>query len=421
MSKVQSIKARQILDSRGVPTIETMVILDDGNTAKSSVGAGLLKGTYEAVTLRDDDKNKYNGLGVNNAIKAVNEVIGPKIVGMDPSGQQNIDKLMMELDGTQNKSNLGANSMLSVSQAIAKATAKSYGLPLHSYLRQFVSGGTDIHLPVPMFNFVEGSRQGRNLLNFREFLIIPASSKTFSESLNMCLTIYQLLKQNLLDKGQGALVANEGGFSPSLSTNQEGFNLLMEAIEASSFSFSLDVFMGVDCGASGFLDDKNYKLSDRATPYSISDLTDYYKSLISDYSLIYIEDPFGENDWDGWKKMAETLGQKILVTGDDLIATNPYRLQEAINNKVIGGVIIKPSQIGTISEAIAVVEIARYTGLKIVVSSRSAETEDDFMADFAVGVSSDYIKFGAPVRERNVKYNRLTEIEEEVGNIKAAA
>ncbi len=417
MPKIKAIKAREILDSRGIPTIETIVELASGIKARCSVPSGTSRGTYEAFELRDADPNRFGGMGVLTAVQNVNEVIGPKIVGMDVLDQQGIDSTMIEMDGTQNKSTLGANSILSVSCAVAKLGARASSLPPYLYLRQFVKSDAGKRLPIPMFNLLEGGKHASASLNFQEFLLIPASSKSYSDSLRIGTETYMSLKQDLFEKGETVLSADEGGFSPSLSTNQAGITVLREAIEHANFSYALDAFIGLDIAANSFLDGKLYKLSDRSVAYDMQDLAEFYKMLVTDFSIIYVEDPFSENDWNGWKKIAADLSSKTLIVGDDLTATNPYRLQEALNNNVIGGVVIKPNQIGTITEAVAVAEIARHKGLKIVASHRGGETADDFIADFAVGIGADFAKFGAPARERTIKYNRLLEIEKELEDL----
>ena len=417
MAKIKEIRAREVLDSRGNPTIETWVSLSSGITTRSSVPSGISMSTYEAVELRDHDQKRFNGLGVLTAVRNVNEIIGPKLVGMEVSDQQKIDSAMIEMDGTQNKGKLGANSILSISCAVAKLGARSSSLPVFLYLKQFVKSSVGKKTPIPMFNLLEGGKHASASLNFQEFLLIPASTKTYSESLRIGVETYQSLKQILYEKSESVLSADEGGFSPNLTTNQSGISTLREAIERAGFSYAFDAFIGLDVAANSFLDGKVYKISDRSVAYSSQDLAEFYKLLVTDYSLIYLEDPFSENDWNGWKRVAADLASKTLIVGDDLTATNPYRLQQAIESNVVGGVIIKPNQIGTITEAIAVAEVARYKGIKIIVSHRAGETTDDFIADFAVGIGADYAKFGAPARERTIKYNRLLEIEEELRQI----
>lgn len=414
MAKIQSIHAAQIFDSRGKPTIETTVILEDGRWEKSSVPSGLARGSNEAVEVRDNNPDKYRGMGIESAIKNVNEIIAPKIVGMDSMSQAKIDGAMIEMDGTHDKSSLGANAILSVSQAVLKAAAKNAVLSPAAYVRQFMTGEGKIKIPIPMYNMLEGGKHGVNLLNFQEFLVIPASSKSFSESLDQGIAIYNALKKIIIERSQATLLSDQAGFSPQLATNIDGFTLIKEAVEAAGISFSLDVFTGLDAAANSFLAGSNYSLKDKSTMYSKDELIEYYKNLFGEFSVIYIEDPFAQDDWEGWEKMQKMLGDKVLIAGDDLTNTNPYRLQMAIDKKVIGGLVVKPVQIGTVTEAIAVVEIARYKGLKIIVGGRSGETADPFIADFAVGVMADYVKFGAPARERMSKYNRLLELSEEV-------
>src|SRR3989338_4491019 len=416
MAKIKHIDSREILDSRGNPTIETEITLTDGIVERSSVPSGSSKGTYEAFELRDG-QDRYNGMGVLRAVANVNKIIAPKLQGMDVLDQQKIDRAMIEIDGTQNKSKLGANGILSVSQSVAKAGAKTSLLPLPLYLRQFVSGSLGKKIPIPMFNLIEGGKHAANTLDFQEFLVVPASSKSYSQSLELGVSVYQSLKKVLFERSENTSVADDGGFAPNLDINQNGLAITKEAIERSGFSFSLDAFIGLDVAANSFRAGKVYKIKDRAIPYDQDDLVELYRTLLSDYSLLYIEDPFAEDDWEGWKKIYSAIGDKTLIVGDDLVTTNPYRLQLALDNKVVGGVIIKPNQIGTITEAIAVSEIARYTGLKIIVSHRSGETMDTFIADFAVGIGADYVKFGAPARERVSKYNRLSEIETDFQNL----
>lgn len=414
MPKIKEIKAREVLDSRGNPTVETQITLSNEITARTSVPSGVSAGTYEAVELRDHDKTRFNGMGVLNAVKNVNDLIAPRLSGFDVLDQRGIDTAMITLDGTHNKEKLGANAMLSVSQACLKAAAKSSNLPLYFYLKQFTSDQDSKKTPTLMFNLLEGGKHAKVSLNFQEFLVIPASSKSITESIRIGIDVYHSLKDLLYERAEIVLVADEGGFSPNASTNQAGLTLLREAIEHAGFAFALDAFIGLDSAANSFREGKLYKIADRSTAYDTYDLAEFYKMIISDFSLIYLEDPFAEDDLEGWKKISSDPASKVLLVGDDLTVTNPYRLQAALQNNLIGGVVIKPNQIGTISEAIAVAEIARYKNLKIVVSHRAGETEDDFIADFAVGVGADYVKFGAPARERIVKYNRLLKIEEEL-------
>lgn len=415
MAKIEQITAREILDTKGNPTVEAIVALDDGTVARSSVPCGAIKGTYEAVQIRDDDPNRYFGLGVLKAVDTVNTIIAPKLIGMEVTEQQKIDKILIELDGTQNKAKLGGNSTLSVSQAICRAAAKSSHLPLVLYIRQFISLQNKEHrIPNPMFNVIEGGKHAENTLNFQEFLIIPASSHTLSESMEIGVTIYKKLREYLKDNNQNVLTADEGGFAPSYSTNADAFKTIKTVIEMTRFEFLRDVFLGVDIAANTFLSNKKYTIKDKNGQLDQEDLLEIYQNLTNDFSLVYFEDPFAEDDWDAWKKMYSTFSSRALICGDDLTSTNPYRLQQAINNNVLNAIVIKPNQIGTVTEALAVAEIARFKQLKIVVSNRSGETDDDFIVDFAVAIDSDYVKFGAPARERIIKYNRLSAIEMEL-------
>ena len=419
MEKIEQLLAREILDTRGFPTIEATVTLSDGTVARSSVPTGSSKGTYEAQPLRDEDANRYFGKGVLKAVDTVNTVIAPKVIGMEASEQQVIDKLLIEMDGTQNKMKLGANSILSVSQAVCKAAAKSSLLPLALYIRQFTSKSDQEHrMPSPMFNLIEGGKHVENTLNYQEFLVIPASSHTLSESLEIGVTIHKRLREYLKDNNQSVLSAEEGGFAPSYSANVDAFRTLRTVIEATRFAFLRDVFMGVDIAANAILSNKKYVVKDKNGQLDQDDLIEIYQNLINDFSLVYIEDPFAEDDWEGWKKMFSAFAAKTLISGDDITSTNPYRLQSALNNNVLNAMVIKPNQIGTVTEALAVAEIAKFKQLKIVVSDRSGETEDDFIADFAVAIDADYVKFGAPSRERIIKYNRLLAIEQELSKSK---
>lgn len=419
MAKIEHVTAREILDTRGNPTVEAIVILDDGTVARSSVPTGARKGTYEAQPLRDEDPERYFGLGVMRAIDNINTLIAPKIIGMEASDQQKIDKIMIELDGTQNKLKLGSNAILSVSQAVCKAAAKSSLLPLVIHMRQFISLANSKHkIPTPMFNIVEGGKHAENTLNFQEFLVIPASSHTLSEAMEIGVTIYKKVREFLLDNNQTILTADEGGFAPSFATNADALRMLKNVIEASKFGFLKDVFLGLDIAANSLLSNKKYVIKDKNGQLDQDDLIEIYQGMINDFSLVYFEDPFAEDDWDGWKKMFGSIAPKALVSGDEVTSTNPYRLQAALNSNILNSIVIKPNQIGTVTEALAVAEIARFKQLKIIVSSRSGETDDDFIVDFAVAIDADYVKFGAPARERIVKYNRLTEIESESSKTK---
>lgn len=416
MAKIKQIITREILNSKGMPTIETTVILNDGKAGTASTPTGTSVGSYEASELRDRDDKHFQGNGVLKPISNIEEIIAPAILGMDATKQHEIDKKMIELDGTQNKGRLGSNAMLSVSMAVAKAAAKSALLPTFLYLREFVNKeNTTIKIPTPAFNILNGGKHAGNNTNFQEYMVIPASSKTYSESLDMAVVLYNSLRKIMEQNNFATLVGDEGGFAPKLQTNKDGLNLLKQAIEATSFRYGFDVFLGLDVAATNFFQEGKYHIKDKTMPLSTDGLIEYYEELNKEFHLLYLEDPLAQDDWNGWSKICSSISQQTLIVGDDLTATNPYRLQMALDKKTITGIIIKPNQIGTVIEAMAVVEIARQAGLKIIVSHRSGETNDDFIADFAVAVSADYVKFGAPVRgERVAKYNRLLAIEKEI-------
>ena len=415
MANIKKVSAIQILDSRGNPTIEVGVELVDGTIERSSAPSGASKGTFEAHELRDSATLDST---VENAINLVNGEIARAITGIESSHQQEIDKAMMELDGTQNKARLGDNSMIAVSQCVAKVSARSTHTPLSLYLRRFLSSASsDMRIPTPIFNMLEGGKHSSNGLNFQEYLVIPAASKEYDEQLNLGRKVYSAVKELLKDRSLSLEVADEGGFAPNVLNNKEALAMLKAAIEKGGFSFALDAFLGIDVAANSFYSNKQYLLIDRAVPYSKMELCEFYEEIFNDYSLLYIEDPFQEEDKEGWEGLAAKLLSKTMIVGDDLTTTNPYRLQQAVENNLINSVIIKPNQIGTISETLVVCEMARFKNLKVIVSHRSGETMDDFIADFAVGVGADYVKFGAPARERVIKYNRLLQIQKELQSV----
>lgn len=416
MAKIKQIKAIEILDAKGNPTIETTVILNDGAVGVASTPSGTSVGSYEAVEIRDKDEAHYGGKSVSKAIEIVENTISPNLIGMDSFNQAQIDKTMIELDGTQNKSRLGANAMISVSMAVAKASAKSSVLPLFLYLRQFIKkDNVNLRIPTPLFDMISGGLHAGQNVNFQEFLLMPSTAQAYEASLEMAVAIYNALRIKLQEVNAETLVGDEGGFGPRLSSNIDAFSLIRQATEAANYKLGFDVFFALDADANNFYSQQQYTLKDRSMPYSATDLIGYYQDLVKQYNLLYIEDPFAEDDWEAWGKLMEKLASSTLIVGDDLTVTNPYRLQMAIDKKAINAIVIKPNQIGTVIETIAVVEVARSAGLKIIVSNRSGETDDEFIADFAVAVSSDYVKFGAPVRgERVAKYNRLLQIEKQL-------
>ena len=408
MTKIKAIYAEEIFDSRGDPTIEASVELSDGTITKSSVASGSSKEAFEAYELRDNDPNRFKGRGVLKAVTCIAEVIAPALMGVEISNQREIDKLLIALDGTQNKSRLGANSILAVSQATVKAGALVAHLPLPVYIRTLAfSKELNKKIPIPIFNILEGGRYASNNLDIQEFLIIPASSKDFKEALKIGVTVYHALREILVERNLSTLSAEEGGFAPEVSSNQEAFNLIKQTIERAVYQFSYDVFLGIDACAGNFKTNNGYKLIDREIALKTEEMISFYDNFVSEFSLIYIEDPFEKSDKQGWKTLYDAISQKVLIVGDDLTTTNPYRVQSAIDEKIINALVIKLNQIGTVTEAIDVCQKARMNNLKIVVSQRNSECMDGFIADFAVGVEANYVKFGAPARERVIKYNRL--------------
>jgi len=419
MAKIRQITAREILNAKGHPTIETTVILTDGAVGIASCPSGTSVGKYEAIEIRDKDEARFQGLGVLNAIMNIEEIIAPNLLGMDATKQPDVDKKMIALDGTANKGRLGANAILSVSMAVAKAAAKSSILPLFLYLREFISKeNVPLKIPIPAFNVINGGRHAEGTISFQEFLIIPASSKKFDESLMMGTNIYAALKKELESENFSTLVGDEGGFSPNVGTNIDALLILRQTIEKLNLRLGFDVFLGLDAASSNFLSGQQYHIRDKSIGLSSKDLVAFYKSISNDYHLLYLEDGLAEDDWEGWRQLYIEMSQQTLIVGDDLTVTNPYRLQMALDKQTITGIIIKPNQIGTVIEALAVVEMARQANLKIIVSHRSGETNDDFIADFAVAASADYVKFGAPARgERVAKYNRLLQIEKQIKSL----
>lgn len=417
MSRIKSVFARQILNSKAIPTVEVTVAADDGSWASASCPTGTSLSHFEAKEVRDNIPSQFNGLGVTKAVENIVQIVSPKIMGMDVTDQSLVDKTLNELDGTPDKSKLGVNSILPVSIAVAKVAAHSLKKPLFLYIRHLLRNDDLPHaIPTPLFNILNGGlHAGDHNLDFQEFLISPASSLDFEESLNIAVTIYVSLKKTLEMNSASTLVGDEGGFGPTFPTNHDAFSILKQAIDLTTYKLNYDVFLGIDAAANSFYDEKKYKIKDKPSPLSSDELISYYNSLVNEFSLLYLEDPLADEDIDNWGKIGPAISGKTIIVGDDLTATNPLRLQTAIQKKAISGIIIKPNQIGTVSEALAVVEMARLSGLKIIVSHRSGETNDDFIADFAVGAGADFAKFGAPARgERVAKYNRLLAIEKQI-------
>jgi enolase len=422
MAKIANIWAREIIDSRGIPTVEAACQLDSGHVAVSSVPTGASTGTHEALELRDNDQQRFNGKGVLKAVANINSVISKALLGKDPSDQLGIDKIMIDLDGSENKSKLGANSILAVSEVVAKVGALANNQPLYYWIASLASKAgipVSLKIPTPVFNIINGGLHGAGNLDFQEFHVIPSSTKVYSDGLRMAVEIYGIVKKNLVQKGAIHSVGDEGGFAPNLFTNLDALELLMESIKQSFYRLGRDVLLGLDVAANEIYKNGVYAIKDKTSPMDENNFIEYYKALNEEYHLALLEDPLYEESWDGWVKLNNLLGDQLILIGDDLLVTNPERLKKAIKLKACGGILIKPNQIGTVSETLNVIKMAKDAKMKVNVSHRSGETNDWFIADFAVGVAADYVKFGAPARgERVAKYNRLLSIEKELGSYK---
>lgn len=417
-TKIYAILSREILDSRGNPTLETTVVLESGYRGVASVPAGASIGKHEAVELRDNDAKRYGGLGVTKAVSNVVNVIAPKLRGFDATKQGELDKALVDLDGSADKHVLGANSLLGISLAAAVAAATAVREPLYRYLNRLFSASFPVEIariPTPTFNVINGGKHGAGNLDFQEFHIIPATNKSFSDALRMGVELYHGVKQILIYRNAVHSVGDEGGFAPDLFTNVDALAVLMDTVRASPYRFGVDVFIGLDLAASYFLKDRGYQIKDRPSAYTGKEFVEYLKDLYGKYRFLILEDALGEDDWESWKLLTKELGSTVLIVGDDLLATNPERLQRAIAEHACSAILLKPNQIGTLSEFFAVTTMAKQHDIKTILSNRSGETNDSFIADLAVGIQSDYVKFGAPARgERVAKYNRLLQIEQEL-------
>ncbi len=401
--------AREILDSRGNPTVEVEVFLEDGTIGHAAVPSGASTGAFEACELRDGDKARYGGKGVLNAVENVNSIIGPAIQGFDATEQAAIDKLMISLDGTDNKSKLGANAILGVSMAVARAAAKSLDLPLYQYLGGFNAK----ELPVPMMNILNGGAHADNNVDIQEFMIMPVGAESFTEALRSCAEVYHTLKTVLKGKGLSTGVGDEGGFAPNLESNEEALEVICEAIKAAGYEPGKDFKLAIDAASSEFYKDGKYDLAGEGKIKTAEEMVDFYEYLVGKYPIVSIEDGLAEEDWDGWKVLTDRLGKKVQLVGDDLFVTNSKRLAKGIDMGVANSILVKVNQIGTLTEAFEAMELAKRSGYTCVVSHRSGETEDAIIADIAVAVNAGQIKTGAPARsERVAKYNQLLRIEE---------
>lgn len=414
MSMIEMISAREILDSRGNPTIEVDVYLEDGSFGRAAVPSGASTGEHEAVELRDGDEKRYNGKGVLTAVEHVNTEIADILIGMDANEQRQVDGILVDLDGTDNKQRLGANATLGVSLAVAKAAAEFHGLPLYRYL-----GGVRANLlPTPMMNILNGGRHADNNVDFQEFMIMPIGADTFTEALRMGTEIYHSLKGVLKKAGLATAVGDEGGFAPSLKSNQEALDLIMQAIEAAGYKPAEEVVLALDVAASEMWHGGHYELfKSTKEKKSAQEMNSWYASLCEQYPIVSIEDGLGENDWDGWKGLTSALGDKVQLVGDDLFVTNVDFLARGIAEGVGNSILVKVNQIGTLTETIEAVQLAQRLGYSAILSHRSGETEDSTIADLAVALGTGQIKTGAPCRsDRVAKYNQLLRIEEHLGS-----
>ncbi len=418
MSAIVDVIAREILDSRGNPTVEADVVLESGATGRAAVPSGASTGSREAIELRDGDKGRYFGKGVQKAVEYVNTEICEALLGLDGEEQTRVDRVLIDLDGTENKSRLGANAMLAVSCAVAKASAEDAGLPLYRYF----GGAGPMSLPLPMMNVINGGAHANNSVDLQEFMILPVGAPSFREALRWGAEVFHTLKKLIDSKGWPTQVGDEGGFAPDLKSNEEALTLLMQAIEKAGYKPGEQIALGLDCAASEFYKDGKYVLEGEGRSLSSAELTDLWADWAARYPIVSIEDGMAEGDWDGWKLLTDKLGNKVQLVGDDLFVTNTKILKEGIQKGVANSILIKINQIGTLSETFAAIEMAKRAAYTNVISHRSGETEDSLIADLAVGTNAGQIKTGSLSRsDRTAKYNQLIRIEEDLGDVASYA
>lgn len=413
MSIISGIYGREILDSRGNPTVEVDVILESGDFGRAAVPSGASTGAFEAVEIRDGDNKRYLGKGVLSAVENVNKKIAPAILGHDALNQAAIDQVLIDLDGTANKEKLGANAILGVSLAVARAAASASGLPLYRY----IGGAAARVLPVPMLNVLNGGKHADNNIDIQEFMVMPVGAPDFTTALRMGAEIFHALKKLLKKQGLNTAVGDEGGFAPNLSSNEAALEVIVEAIAKAGYHAGDDVLLALDVAATELYEDKKYKLRGEGLEMSSGEIITYYKRLVSKYPILSLEDGLDEDDWDGWQELSATFGKEVQLVGDDLFVTNPKRLGKGIKRNIANSILIKLNQIGTLTETIDTIEMAKKAGYTAVISHRSGETDDTFIADLAVASGAGQIKTGAPSRiDRVAKYNQLLRIEEELGD-----
>jgi enolase len=418
MSAIVDVIAREILDSRGNPTVEADVVLESGATGRAAVPSGASTGSREAIELRDGDKSRYLGKGVMKAVEYVNTEIAEALLGLDGEEQTRIDRVLIELDGTENKSRLGANAMLAVSCAVAKASAEDSGLPLYRYF----GGAGPMSLPVPLMNVINGGAHANNSVDLQEFMIVPVGATSFREALRWGAEVFHTLKKLIDSKGWPTQVGDEGGFAPDLKSNEEALTLLMQAIESAGYRPGEQIALALDCAASEFYKDGKYRLEGEGLTLASSELVELWADWAARYPIISIEDGMAENDWDGWKMLTDKLGKKVQIVGDDLFVTNTKILKQGIDKGIANSILIKINQIGTLSETFGAIEMAKRAAYTNVISHRSGETEDSLIADLAVGTNAGQIKTGSLSRsDRTAKYNQLLRIEEDLGDVASYA
>ncbi|SHF14690.1 MULTISPECIES: phosphopyruvate hydratase [Caloramator] len=413
--EIIDVYAREVLDSRANPTVEVEVVLEDGTVGRAIVPSGASTGAFEAVELRDGDKSRYLGKGVLKAVENVNNIIAPELIGMNVYDQTSIDKTLIELDGTENKGKLGANAILGVSLAVARAAAESLGLPLYQYI-----GGVNAKvLPVPMMNILNGGKHADNNVDIQEFMVMPVGAPNFSEALRMCAEVYHSLKKTLSEKGYNTAIGDEGGFAPNLKSNEEAIQVILEAVERAGYKPGEQVAIAIDAAATElYKEDGKYHLEGEGRVLTAAEMVDFWAELVEKYPIVSLEDGLAEEDWEGWKLLTEKLGSKIQLVGDDLFVTNTKRLSRGIEMGVANSILIKLNQIGTLTETLEAIEMAERAGYTAVVSHRSGESEDTTIADLVVATNAGQIKTGAPCRtDRVAKYNQLLRIEDELADV----
>lgn len=419
MLTIKQINAYEIIDSRGYPTVEASALMSNGRVIRTSVPSGTSVGKYEALELRDKDEKRFDGMGVSKSVSIINDVLAPKLVGVSPSKFREIDEWMIKADGTKNKSKLGGNTTLAMSQLFIKAAAQEEGMSTYRFVNTEFKNRfkTEIPLqkiPTPIFNIINGGKHANNNLEFQEFQVIPSSSLPYTKAYQIGVEIFHELKRVLTYRNASVSVGEEGGFAPNFSTNIDAIEVINETVLQKNLKMGLDIFLGLDVASSHFFKDDRYYVKDKPHPLTKDEYLEFILNLTKNYSLLCLEDPLNQDDFEGWSKLLRTMARDIYLIGDDLLATNKERLQRAIKDKACSMVLVKPNQIGTISEIMDVVHLAKSSDLAVLVSHRSGETNDSFIADFAVGVQADFVKFGAPSRgERVAKYNRLWQIERE--------